>query len=129
MLVVRQHPHQQQSGDISMTAEAVNWDDFSSGGDFVKFENVGDTVTGTITAIRGGTDFNGNPCPVIDLDTADGARTVTCAQANLKAQIVAKRPTVGSSITITYAKQTKVEKGMRKDFDIVITAGEAKPPF
>ena len=104
------------------------WDSFPSG-DFVKFATIGDTVSGTVTGIRVGEDFNGRPCPVIDLATADGPRTVTCGQANLSAQIKAMRPKVGTALTITYTSEAKAEKGMKKVFTITAAAGSEPAPF
>jgi hypothetical protein len=109
----------------------LDWGAFGSG-DFVKFDSIGVTVAGTVTGIRVGQDFNGHNVPVIDLDTADGPRTVTCGQANLKAQIIALRPSVGQAISIAYVKDEKAEKGMKKVFEIKAgqpsTTGD-KPPF
>jgi len=95
----------------------INWDDMASSA-FVKFVEVGDEVYGTITAVRPGTDFNGNPCPYLDLVTEDGERTVSCGQANLKAQIVALKPRAGDTIRITFTHEEKAEKGMRKMFTV-----------
>lgn len=95
----------------------INWDDMA-GGSFVKFVTPGDEAYGTITAVRPGTDFNGNPCPYLDLATEDGERTVSCGQANLKAQIVALKPRVGDTIRITFTHEEKAEKGMRKMFTV-----------
>lgn len=109
----------------------LDWGAFGSG-DFVKFAAIGDSVAGTITGVRAGTDFNQNACPVLDLDTADGPRTVTCGQANLKSQIVALKPAVGSRISIAYVKDEKAEKGMKKVFEIKVAEPAAagdKPPF
>ena len=98
----------------------------------MKFAAIGDSVSGTITGLRAGEDFNGNPCPVIDLTTAEGEQTVTCGQANLKAQIKALGSAgeieIGKAISITYARDEKAEKGMRKMFEIKVTDGN-KPPF
>lgn len=104
----------------------IQWDEFGAS-EFVKFADKGDTVTGTITNIRVGNDFNGNPCPVLDLDTGNGSRTVTAGQANLKSQIVQLRPSVGDTITITYDRDEKAEKGMKKVFAIKVDTNKA--PF
>jgi len=104
----------------------IKWDEFGAS-EFVKFSAVGDTVTGKITNIRIGEDFNGNPCPVLDLETGTGSRTVTAGQANLKSQIVQLRPNVGDGITITYDRDEKAEKGMKKVFAIRLDANTA--PF
>ena len=100
----------------------INWDDMSTSG-FVKFEKIGDTVSGTITKVYPGTDFNGNPCPVLDLVTEDGERTLSCGQANLKAQVVAIKPKVGETIKVTFDHEEKAALGMRKVFVIEHGAG------
>lgn len=105
----------------------INWDDMTSG-EFVKFENVGDNVAGVITAVRPGTDFNGGPCPVLDLLTTSGdERTLSCGQANLKAQIVALKPKAGDTIKVTFSSTQKVEKGVKKVFTVEHNAGSAAP--
>lgn len=96
----------------------IDWGAMSSG-DFVKFESIGDKVSGVITAVRPGTDFNGNPCPVLDLTLDDGStRTLSCGQANLKAQIVALKPQAGGTITVTFDHEEKAAMGMKKVFVI-----------
>ena len=104
----------------------IQWDEFGAS-EIVKFGAVGDTIAGKITNIRIGQDFNGNPCPVLDLDTGNGSRTVTAGQANLKSQIVQLRPSVGDSISITYDRDEKAEKGMKKVFAIKVDSNTA--PF
>ena len=107
----------------------IDWDQFSSGGTFIKFDTKGVTVTGTITAMRVGTNYNQDGSVIIlDLDTADGLRSVSCGQANLRAQITALRPSVGDDITITYTKDEKAALGTKKIFTIKHDTG-AKAPF
>lgn len=100
-----------------------NWDDLPGSGSFTKFAEVGDQVSGTITDIRAGQDFNGNPCAVLDIETSNGPAIVTCAQANLKAQIKQLRPKVGQTISIAYVRNEKAEKGTKKVFDIKVSDG------
>lgn len=79
------------------------WDDkemFPSG-EYMKFDSVGDSIHGTITAIRRHMFDDGSVAPQITLDTAEGPRTVTCGQVRLKAALAEKRPGVGDVITIT----------------------------
>lgn len=105
----------------------INWDEFGGSSEFVSFKTIGDTVTGKVTGVRVGQDFNGNPCPVVDLETSNGPRTVSAGQANLKAQIVQLRPAVGDGITITYDRDEKAEKGNKKMFAIKVDLNT--PPF
>jgi hypothetical protein len=108
------------------TMSEIKWDEFGAS-EFVKFTSVGDTVSGKITDIRIGKDFNGFPCPVLDLETSTGSRTVSAGQAHLKSQIVQLRPSVGDGITITYDRDEKAEKGMKKVFAIKVDSNTA--PF
>jgi hypothetical protein len=85
------------------------WDDpeLHVSDDYVKFETPGDTITGTITALRIHR-FDDKPVPQIVIRTPEGHdRTVTGGQARLKALLTEKRPDVGDTITIT---MTNVEK-------------------
>lgn len=116
----------QQQQRKAKTMSDIQWDQFGAS-EFVKFANTGDTISGKINNIRVGQDFNGNPCPILDLDTASGNRTVTAGQANLKSQIVQLRPSVGDTITITYDRDEKAEKGMKKVFAIKLDSNTA--PF
>lgn len=96
-----------------------SWDEFKTEGAFVKFETVGDSIAGTVTDVRPGTDFNGNPCPELELTTPDGeVRILSCGQANLKHQMLEIRPNVGDTLVVTYSHQEKAALGMRKMFKI-----------
>lgn len=90
-------------------------------GDFIKFENVGDTVTGTITAVRKHMFDDGKVVPQIELDTADGPKTVTAGQIRLKAALAEKRPGVGDQLTITLSEIEKRAGGKTlKHFQVVV---------
>lgn len=85
------------------------WDDpeLLVSDDYVKFENPGDTITGTITALRIHK-FDDKAVPQVIVRTSDGRdRTITGGQARLKALLAEKRPDVGDTITVT---MTNVEK-------------------
>jgi hypothetical protein len=120
-------------------SEVLDWSSFGSGA-FVKFEQVGDKAEGVITGIRAGEDFNGHPCPVIDLRTADGEdRTITCGQANLKAQVTelgkAGKLAKGKHLSVEFSSTAKAEKGTKKVFTVTVddaaasAAADSKPPF
>ena len=55
----------------------TDYEDIAGGGSFAKFDDVGDKVEGTVIAcgIDTATDFDQNPVPGIDVDTADGIVT------------------------------------------------------
>jgi len=108
------------------------WSDpemFTSG-DFIKFDQVGDTVTGTITGIRKHMFEDGKVVPQIELDTADGPKTVTAGQVRLKAALAEKRPGVGDQLTITLSEIEKRQGGKTlKHFTVVVgPAGPAATP-
>lgn len=79
------------------------WDDpeIRSGGEFVKFEQVGDEVSGTIAAVRAHRFDDGKVAPQIILTTDGGEeRTVTCSQVRLKQELAEQRPEAGDWIHI-----------------------------
>lgn len=89
-----------------------NYDKYTSG-DYVKFEEVGDSVVGIIREIREGRDFNGNPCPLLELEVSeDGdSKTLTAGQVLLKAALAEKAPQVGDKIRITYSGIGEAQPG------------------
>lgn len=113
------------------------WDDpeIKSGGEFVKFDTVGDEASGVITALRTHTFDDGKVVPQILIDTDDGEeRTITAGQVRLKAALVEQRPEVGDHIKVTFTQNEKRAGGKTlKHFDVVVTkgkgGGDAEPPF
>lgn len=107
------------------------WDDpeVITTGDYIKFETVGDTITGTITAVRKHTFDDGKVVPQIILDTDAGEKIVTAGQVRLKAALAEKRPGVGDSITITLSDVEKRAGGKTlKHFDVVVGPAPATTP-
>lgn len=106
-----------------MTAANDFWSDpemFQSG-DFIKFNDVGDSVTGTITAVRKHMFEDGKVVPQIELDTADGPKTLTAGQVRLKAALAEKRPGVGDLLTVTLTGIEKRAGGKTlKEFDVTV---------
>jgi hypothetical protein len=104
------------------------WDDpeLHVSDDYVKFETPGDTITGTITALRIHR-FDDKPVPQIVIRTPQGhERTVTGGQARLKALLTEKRPDVGDTITITMTNVEKRAGGKTlKHFEVDIAKGGA----
>lgn len=112
------------------------WDDpeIRSGGEFVKFEQPGDSVAGTITAIKKHRFDDGSVVPQIYLTTDEGdERTLTAGQVRLKAVLAEQRPDVGDHLTVTYERQEKRAGGKTlKHFAVVVRRGAAAqgaPPF
>nr|WP_146218320.1 hypothetical protein [Micromonospora acroterricola] len=108
------------------------WDDpeIREGGAFVKFENVGDTVSGTITAVRSHRFDDGKVAPQILLTTDDGEeRTITAGQVRLKAALAEKRPEAGDHLTVTFTQNEKRAGGKTlKHFEVTVRrAGTTAP--
>ena len=81
--------------------------DFAIGGDYVKFDAPGDSVTGKVIAVRKHVWDDGTASPQLLLETDDGEKTVTAGQVRLKAALAEKRPQPGQHVTITL---TEIEK-------------------
>lgn len=110
------------------------WDDpeLQSGGEFVKFENPGDKVAGTITAIKKHRFDDGNVVPQIYLEDDDGeSRTLTAGQVRLKAALAEQRPEVGDHLTVIFEKAEKRAGGKTlKHFKVAVKKGAGDtPPF
>jgi hypothetical protein len=107
------------------------WDDpeLHVSDDYVKFETPGDTITGTITALRIHR-FDDKPVPQIVIRTPEGHdRTVTGGQARLKALLTEKRPDVGDTITITMTNVEKRAGGKTlKHFEVEVGKGTGPAP-
>lgn len=106
------------------------WDDaeIRTGGEFIKFDAIGDTVTGTITAIRKHTFDDGKAVPQLFLDVDGEERTLTAGQVRLKAELAIQRPEVGDSLTVTLANVEKRAGGKTlKHFDVTVVRGGATP--
>ena len=104
------------------------WDDpeLKVNSDYIRFENPGDTASGTIVAIRAHKFDDGNVVPQIILNTHDGEKTVTAGQMQLKAMLAEKRPNVGDTITITFTEVEKRSGGKTlKKFDVQVGAQHA----
>jgi hypothetical protein len=106
------------------------WDDpeLHVSDDYVKFETPGDTITGTITALRIHR-FDDKPVPQVVIRTPEGHdRTVTGGQARLKALLAEKRPDVGDTITITMTNIEKRAGGKTlKHFEVDVISSGAPP--
>ena len=99
------------------------WDDpeVITTGDYIRFENIGDTVTGAIAAVKKHTFDDGKVVPQIILDTDDGEKIVTAGQVRLKAALAEKRPGVGDQLTITLSDVEKRAGGKTlKHFDVIV---------
>lgn len=104
------------------------WDDpeMQVVNNYVKFEAVGDTVTGTVTGVFAHRFDDGNVVPKIILETADGEIALTAGQIRLKAALAEQRPEVGDVLTATLTQIEKRTGGKTlKHFDVNVTKGNA----
>lgn len=102
-----------------------DWSRYKS--DFMKFEDVGDSISGAVLGIEMGTDYNGNPCPLLIIGTEDGARKVTAGQVMLQAALAEKGPAEGDHLTITYYANGEAKQGRNpaKLFKVDVKRGAA----
>jgi hypothetical protein len=97
--------------------------DFAIGGAYVSFNEVGDTVTGKVVAVRKHVWDDGSVSPQILLDCEGEERTVTAGQVRLKAALAEKRPQPGQHLTITLTEIEKRSGGKTlKHFDVQVGA-------
>ena len=86
------------------------------GGDYIKFENVGDTITGTVLSVGAHRWDDGSVSPQVLLQTEDGEeKTITAGQIRLKAALAEKRPEVGDTLTVTYADVKQPDGSTKTD--------------
>lgn len=105
------------------------WDDPGmqpSEGNFMKFENIGDSIQGEIVDITKQTWPDGKTCAQLVLDTGNGVeKTVTCGQVRLKAALAEKRPNIGDLIKITYTmKEPRPGGKTLKHFEVLVKQGK-----
>lgn len=105
------------------------WDDpdLQAGGEFISFDNIGDTVSGTINAIRTHRFDDGKVVPQILLTTDSGEeRTLTAGQVRLKAELAEKRPEAGDHLKVTLSDIEKRSGGKTlKHFTVEVNHGGA----
>lgn len=113
-----------------MTSSVWDDPDLRVGGEFVKFENVGDTISGTVNAVRAHRFDDGSVAPQILLTTDGGEeRTVTAGQVRLKAELATQRPEPGDHVTITHTEVEKRSGGKTlKHFKVEVRHGGAPAP-
>ena len=109
------------------------WDDadLKSNDDYIKFDKVGDTVTGKILSIRKHVFDDGKAVPQLLLDVNGEEKTLTAGQVRLKAELSEKRPGVGDVLTVTLSDIEKRSGGKTlKHFDVSLggTSAPAAAP-
>lgn len=99
-------------------------------GDFVKFETIGDSVTGTIVAIREHTfDAAKGAVPLIDIAPRAGGEVVTLSvdKVDLKYKLAELEPQVGDDLRVRYADTERTPNGTKKVFTIDHRRAVPKP--
>lgn len=107
------------------------WDDpdLRTGGEFIQFVEVGDTITGKIVAQRIHRFDDGKAVPQIILDVDGEERTLTAGQVRLKAELAALRPADGDVLTVTLTEIEKRAGGKTlKHFGVTVNGDAASPP-
>lgn len=105
------------------------WDDpeMKVTDEYVKFETVGDTVTGTVLGISVHRWDDGSTCPQLLLDVDGEEVNLTAGQTRLKRALAEQRPQIGDTITATFTEEEKRPAGRTlKHFDLTVTRGGGK---
>lgn len=111
-----------------MTESTSIWDDadLKTNDDYIKFDQVGDTVTGKILSIKKHTFDDGKAVPQLLLDVAGEEKTLTAGQIRLKAELAEKRPGVGDVLTVTLSDIEKRSGGKTlKHFTVTLGGAPA----
>lgn len=106
------------------------WDDpeLKSNDDYVKFDDVGDSVTGKILAVKKHTFDDGKVVPQLLLLVDGEEKTLTAGQIRLKAELADKRPGVGDVLTVTLSNIEKRSGGKTlKHFEVIVGGAAAAP--
>jgi hypothetical protein len=117
-------------------------------GTFVGWGEVGQIIVGEVVLYSddGGSDFNGEPCPLVVLTLTAPAATfrdkgatrealsigelvsITAGQANLRRKLIAAGPTPADVVRIEYTGNFKTKNGEGKDFKVQIARRSAPEP-
>jgi hypothetical protein len=114
------------------TTDDWEFDELATGGTYASFKTIGDTYTGRIESfsLDGGTDFEGNPVPLLVLGTTEGLVKITASQASLRRQLteLATRLAVGHGCKVTYDSDYETKHGTKgKSFAIAVTPTPVAP--
>lgn len=104
------------------------WDDpeLKVTDEYVKFENVGDGVSGKVLSISIHRWDDGSTCPQLLLEVDGEEVMLTAGQTRLKRALAEQRPQVGDTLTATLTEIEKRAGGKTlKHFDVTVTRGGA----
>lgn len=113
-----------------MTTTNDPWAGISaSTGRYVKWDEPGKQIVGTVTSKTVGTDLQGNPCPELGIrDDHDEDHTVSASQAQLKNALIEAAPQIGDRISIKYVGDEKRDGGKTlKKFEVKTKPAPAAP--
>jgi len=79
--------------------------------DYIKFEEVGDTVTGVIIDLGVQVWQDGSKSPKLTLRTATVDKVLTASQVQLKTKMAELRPEIGDTIKVTLDGVEKLSLG------------------
>lgn len=100
-----------------MTTTNDEWEDVATpAGNYVKWNNIGDSVTGwvvTYTPTSGTTDFNGDECGLLVIDDHETRelRSITLDKGALKDAVAAASPTPGLMLRVTHDRMIESKNG------------------
>jgi hypothetical protein len=104
------------------------WDDeeLNATDDYIKFENIGDGVSGVVTSINKKTWDDGKVSVVLGITADNGdEKTLTAGQFRLKAALLEQRPEVGDHVSVFMVGTEKLSGGRTlKHFDVEVKRGE-----
>jgi hypothetical protein len=106
------------------------WDDpsLASGGDYVRFENPGDSVVGDVLNVGLHTWADGKVSAQLTIRTDDGNDvTLTAGQVRLASALREQKPEAGDRIKVVFTEVEKRPGGKTmKHFDVSVAKGGAK---
>lgn len=112
-------------------SDKFDWSPFKGGtGEFVKFEQVGDMVTGSIVGIRAHTfDADKGPVPLIDIEPRGGGDPVTLSvdKVDLRFKLAEIDPQIGDDLRVKFTGTQKVANGTKKVFEVQHRRAEPLP--
>lgn len=99
-------------------------------GEYVKWDTVGQTVTGDVIEVSLGQSLQGDKVPQYRIRLDDGTEcTVTASQGQLKALCLKEKPHAGDRVKIVHTGVEKREGGkLLKLFTLDVKVGGAKAP-
>lgn len=106
------------------------WDlpDMQANDEYVRFENVGDTVAGTLMGLSVRTFDDGKKAAQLVLDTDRGIRTLTASQTQLARLLRTHRPELGDKVSVRFDSVEKMTGGRtRKVFTLTVDRATSTP--